>query len=207
MYSFGMVVVEVFSGAAPFADSTPTSATTKVLSGERPQRPKDPELTNKIWGLTTRCLERNPQRRPDIAEVVCGLQEALAVRQLDRVGFAGISKAGVKHLGGLKGALMHVRPLLGHCKPKNNNPEPWPASNEACGIKSSESGNVHHLIRLGGLGTSVVVQSSSSRSRGILRRAASWLLNCNVPSTEDHRNRPDSSWEKQGSSREFDQLL
>jgi len=208
VYAFGMLVVEVFSGAAPFADCTPTSATTRVLSGERPQRPKDPGLTNQIWDMATRCLERNPRRRPDITEIVCGLQNALAVRQLDHVDLAGISNTG--HLGDkqlLHRALIHVRRLLGHRKPKKTNPESWPASHEACDIKPSESGKIHHLVRLEGLGAPGAVQSRSSHSRCVLRRAAWWLLNRNASSTQDHRNRPDSSGEKQGSSREVDQLL
>ena len=46
----------------------------KVLSGERPERPKHSILTDGLWNLTQRCLDQNPQRRPEITEVACGLQ-------------------------------------------------------------------------------------------------------------------------------------
>ena len=78
---------KVFSGAVPFADSTPTSVMAKVLSGERPERPNDPVLTNGLWNLTQRCLDRNPQLRPDITEVVCGLRRVL----VDRKGHTGVA--------------------------------------------------------------------------------------------------------------------
>ncbi|KAF9643599.1 kinase-like protein [Thelephora ganbajun] len=81
IYSFGMVVVEVSSGAAPFTDSTPTSIVAKVLSGEQPEQPNHPIMTDRLWALTQECLEENPRQRPEIKDVVCHLREALAIRQ------------------------------------------------------------------------------------------------------------------------------
>ena len=63
-----------------------------VLMGERPERPKDPILTNKLWNLTQRCVDQDPRRRPEIAEVVRDLQEALVTRKgrTDTVGVARV---------------------------------------------------------------------------------------------------------------------
>jgi hypothetical protein len=72
---------KVFTGAAPFADILPASAVIQVLSGKRPGRPKNQIMTDRLWKLTQRCLERNPGRRPDIADIVRYLSSSLAVRQ------------------------------------------------------------------------------------------------------------------------------
>ena len=91
VYSFGMVVVEVqafdliiikwathrykiFTGKVPFYDSTPTAVAVDVLSGIRPARPAHPNLTNDLWGLTEHCWNQDPQRRPEISEVILCLQ-------------------------------------------------------------------------------------------------------------------------------------
>jgi len=65
---------KVSSGTAPFADSSPTSVATKIMMGQRPERPKDPILTDGLWVLTQRCLEENPQSRPEITEVISYLR-------------------------------------------------------------------------------------------------------------------------------------
>ena len=62
-----------------------------VLLGKRPERPEDPILTNELWVLTQRCLDQDPQRRPEITEVVCDLQEALISRQ-DRTNVADVAR-------------------------------------------------------------------------------------------------------------------
>lgn len=50
----------------------------KVLSGERPERPKDQIITQELWTLTQRCLEENPRRRPEIGEVIFRLRRVMA---------------------------------------------------------------------------------------------------------------------------------
>lgn len=95
IYSFAMVVVEVrihnliplecttyrhkiFTGRAPFHDSTPTTVAVDVLSGNRPERPTHPSLTDDLWDLTERCWNKNPRWRPDISEVVLRLRTTFA---------------------------------------------------------------------------------------------------------------------------------
>ena len=48
-----------------------------VLSGNRPERPTHPNLTDDIWNLTEQCWDRDPQRRPDISEIISRLQVPL----------------------------------------------------------------------------------------------------------------------------------
>lgn len=56
----------------------------RISSGGRPKRPKNPIMTDELWKLTQRCLEQDPQRRPEIADVVRCLRKTLTVRR-DRV--------------------------------------------------------------------------------------------------------------------------
>ena len=92
VFSFAMVVIEVwarnftslvyanhrhkiFTGEAPFYASPPTAAAVGVLSGKRPARPTDPSLTDDLWDMTKRCWNKEPHRRPDIAQVVLCLRK------------------------------------------------------------------------------------------------------------------------------------
>jgi len=91
VYSFAMVVIEVlarnasllgcttnlykaFTGKAPFHDDTPTTVAVGVLSGKRPERPAHPNFTDDLWDLIKRCWNREPERRPDISQVILCLQ-------------------------------------------------------------------------------------------------------------------------------------
>jgi serine/threonine protein kinase len=80
---------QVFSEAAPFTDSTPTSVVAKVLLGARPERPNNPMMTDELWDLTRRCLEEDPRRRPEIVDVVSYLRAAM-VTQKGRVCVADV---------------------------------------------------------------------------------------------------------------------
>lgn len=224
IYSLGMVLIEVrahdiipagriihqdkvFSGAAPFADSTPTSVTVTVLFGERPERPKDPVLTDGLWDLTRRCLEHNPQHRPEITDVVDDLREALVDRK-EYVNVADVARSD----GGTSGSIRHssycssfipshegahtglnrlccsMLPYrLWRCwKPIKFSPEPWTASDRAHSIVSKGSGHSLCSIRqLGELCMSVGVRSTPYDSRKLLRMVCSWLLNRGASSTQD----------------------
>jgi len=103
VYSFAMVVVETFTGRAPFYDSTPITVVVDVLSGCRPERPADPNLTDCLWNLIKQCWNRDPQRRPRITEVVLLLQTALASRSRDRVSLDGSTLAAFPRKGSIFG--------------------------------------------------------------------------------------------------------
>jgi len=85
IYSFAMVVIEAFTGKAPFHGIPPTTVAVGVLAGNRPTRPMHMNLTNNLWEMIKRCWSQNPQKRPEISEVVLCLRATLALRH-DRVG-------------------------------------------------------------------------------------------------------------------------
>ena len=49
-----------------------------VLSGTRPERPTHLGFTDDMWNLTEQCWDHDPQRRPDISEVISRLRIPLA---------------------------------------------------------------------------------------------------------------------------------
>jgi len=201
---------KVFSGAAPFADSTPSSVTVTVLVGGRPERPNDPVLTDELWGLTQRCLEHDPRRRPEITEVVCELREALVVRK-DRANVSDVPKTDntasesiqqwnsssrapsfipsldvtPTGLGALCCSMLPYR--FRRClKPIEFLPGPETTSDGAFSVESKESGHsLRSIRRFGELCLSVGVKSAPYGSRNLVR-LVSWLLNRGTSSTQEH---------------------
>jgi len=241
VYSFGMVMIEVWaydiasigrvvhqykvlSGDAPFFDSPPASVMAKILLGERPERPKVPILTDRLWDLIQRCLERNPRRRPGIADVIRNLRGALVDRQRDYADLAKTNDTRLWTAGpqdlvhrassfvtpsevvptGLKGTSTFVYRLLGRRRLNEPLPE-GPEfngvrgieSDKACGIRSEDSHGIHR-IELVELGAPVVVQPTFPHLRDLLQRIGCWLLNSSTPSAQDRYNRPDNSRKEQG---------
>jgi len=99
VYSWAMVVIEVwaphfyrarhswvqkvFTGKVPFHNRIAATVAVDVLSGDRPDRPIDPSLTDDLWDLTKHCWNHDPQRRPGISEVVLRLRSFSAHADLD----------------------------------------------------------------------------------------------------------------------------
>lgn len=75
VFSFAMVMVEVFTGAAPFNIHPSVAATLVIMQGQRPPRPDHPGLTEKLWKLMQRCWDQEPQLRPEMSEVLEVLQQ------------------------------------------------------------------------------------------------------------------------------------
>ena len=67
-------VSKLFTVKVPFHNSVSATVVVDVLSGNRPDRPTDPRLTDNLWDLTKNCWNHDPQGRPDISEVVLRLQ-------------------------------------------------------------------------------------------------------------------------------------
>lgn len=70
VYSFGMVMLEVFTGEVPFYDKSPYDAMTAILNGKRPPRPTHSSCTDYLWNLIERCWDQDPVLRPEISEVL-----------------------------------------------------------------------------------------------------------------------------------------
>lgn len=65
-YTLGMVMYEVLSGHAPFAEQAPYTVILKVLSGKRPERPRGETgklLTDAIWDVMELCWKAEPRER------------------------------------------------------------------------------------------------------------------------------------------------
>ena len=72
-YALGMVIYEVLSGQTPFASSGTPVVILKVLSRQRPERPKGKRgelFTDDIWGLLNDCWKHNPTDRPGVKAVL-----------------------------------------------------------------------------------------------------------------------------------------
>jgi hypothetical protein len=67
---------KTFTGRVPFYERTPTAVAVDVLSGNRPERPIDPNLTDDLWNMTEKCWNRDPLWRPGISEVILRLRVA-----------------------------------------------------------------------------------------------------------------------------------
>ncbi|KAF9785451.1 kinase-like domain-containing protein [Thelephora terrestris] len=70
VFSFGMVVVEVFTGTCPFSEFTANFTISKIMDGERPDRPQEPGLTDSVWDITRTCWSQDPGHRPTMPQVV-----------------------------------------------------------------------------------------------------------------------------------------
>lgn len=77
-YSFRMVIYEVLSGQLPFFGFGRYAVVLKVLSGERPKRPRGEErwrFTVEVWSLLQRCWEPTPGHRPKAGDILDSLVE------------------------------------------------------------------------------------------------------------------------------------
>ena len=76
-YALGMVVYEVLSGRAPFAQFSHYIVVRKVMDGEHPRRPKGVGgawFTDDLWRMVNRCWATRPENRPSIAAVLACLE-------------------------------------------------------------------------------------------------------------------------------------
>ncbi|KAF9791946.1 kinase-like domain-containing protein, partial [Thelephora terrestris] len=70
VFSFAMIVVEVFTGQAPFFPEPDTVALLALKRGDRPERPTHRDLTAKLWALVERCWDNDWEQRPKMPEVL-----------------------------------------------------------------------------------------------------------------------------------------
>lgn len=73
VYSLGMTIVEIFTGAEPYCGKNPNVISSLICQGILPQRPKEiPEKSkhgNSFWTSLAKCCSKDPESRPKAAEV------------------------------------------------------------------------------------------------------------------------------------------
>ena len=72
-YAFGMVILEVLSGQAPFPYYDGLIVMQKVIEGERPRRPQGAEgawFMDGLWETLELCWSPEPRNRPTIEAVL-----------------------------------------------------------------------------------------------------------------------------------------
>jgi len=76
-YALGMAIYEVLSERVPFAPSGGTAIISKVVGGERPERPQGREgawFTDGLWRMLEDCWKPQPDDRPTLDIVLECLQ-------------------------------------------------------------------------------------------------------------------------------------
>ncbi|KAF9645427.1 kinase-like protein, partial [Thelephora ganbajun] len=70
IFSFAMVMIEVFTGVIPFSDGPSSMAMLLIIQGERPSRPTHPTFTENLWSLMQRCWNHDPHSRPKVSDAL-----------------------------------------------------------------------------------------------------------------------------------------
>ena len=71
-YALGMVIYETVSGNVPFHEYKDAAASVKVIQGERPTR--GDMFSDDLWKMMELCWASQPNDRPNIFDVLQGLQ-------------------------------------------------------------------------------------------------------------------------------------
>ena len=82
-YALGMVILEVLSGEAPFANDNAVGVMRKVINGKRPERPTEVWFTDDLWGTLEQCWSSQPKMRPTAEVVLERLEQASLAVTMD----------------------------------------------------------------------------------------------------------------------------
>ncbi|TDL18692.1 kinase-like protein [Rickenella mellea] len=105
MWSFGMVVLELFTECLPFAKTAVDSAVIiDIYHGRKPDRPIDsevkaPGLSDRVWACVEKCWSKSPSDRPRASVLVSQLAEELVAEGAAPID--GFSTASVIDVQGL----------------------------------------------------------------------------------------------------------
>ena len=88
-YALGMVIYEVLSGQVPFASFHYCIAVRKIIEGERPRRPgglEGMQFTDDLWRMLNQCWAAQPQRRPNVRDILECLGRVSVALEVDEDG-------------------------------------------------------------------------------------------------------------------------
>ncbi|KAG2351115.1 kinase-like domain-containing protein [Suillus spraguei] len=78
IYSFGCIMLQVFTGKVPYSGfRSDHQVTVQILKGRRPARPVTPPITDPLWDFMQKCWSDEPERRPSANEVVIFIRRQL----------------------------------------------------------------------------------------------------------------------------------
>ncbi|THH21605.1 hypothetical protein EUX98_g8333 [Antrodiella citrinella] len=78
VFAFGCVVIELYSGQAPYAECSDHQVVARVPAGLRPKRPSPIEgvwISDAMWYLATVCWKSLPSRRPSTHTLIKTIEE------------------------------------------------------------------------------------------------------------------------------------
>lgn len=87
-YALGMVMCEILSGKAPFYQHSNFGVLWKILQGERPTRPQEPQegwFTDRIWQMLELCWQHQPTHRISARTVLLHLEGGLSSHSNENV--------------------------------------------------------------------------------------------------------------------------
>jgi hypothetical protein len=76
VYAFGVVLLEIMTGRAPFHGMSSADIRASVIAGERPALPDS--LSPTVRGLVAACWAQDPADRPNFEQVTTRLEDALS---------------------------------------------------------------------------------------------------------------------------------
>ncbi|KAG1853467.1 kinase-like domain-containing protein [Suillus subalutaceus] len=78
IYSFGCIMLQVFTGKVPYSEfRSDHQVTVQILRGRKPARPVTPPIADALWDFMQKCWLDEPEHRPSAKEVLIFIQEQL----------------------------------------------------------------------------------------------------------------------------------
>jgi len=92
VYAFGMTILEVVTGLAPFqAYNHDMGVVMAITRGERPGRPgTDCMMYDELWMLATECWENNIEARPNMKTIAERLDSLVAMRAMGSLSLSSL---------------------------------------------------------------------------------------------------------------------
>ncbi|KAG2031167.1 kinase-like domain-containing protein [Suillus americanus] len=78
IYSFGCIMLQVFTGKVPYSEfRSDHQVTVQILRGRKPARPVTPPIADALWDFMQKCWLDEPEHRPSAKEVLIFIQGQL----------------------------------------------------------------------------------------------------------------------------------